>query len=55
VAHRGGREPGGAARILEHGCYQRLQIILRVHDVAEMTQVARAADCVLDPKLAPRN
>ncbi len=29
--------------------------IVRVHDVAEMTQVARAADCVLDPKLAPRN
>jgi len=29
--------------------------IVRVHDVTEMTQVARAADCVLDPKLAPRN
>lgn len=29
--------------------------IVRVHDVAEVTQVARAADCVLDPKLAPRN
>src|SRR6266403_597210 len=29
--------------------------IVRVHDVAEMTEVARAADCVLDPKLAPRN
>ena len=29
--------------------------IVRVHDVAEMAQVARAADCVLDPKLAPRN
>src|SRR6266851_2082950 len=29
--------------------------IVRVHDVAEMTQVTRAADCVLDPKLAPRN
>lgn len=24
--------------------------IVRVHDVAEMTQVARVADCVLDPK-----
>jgi dihydropteroate synthase len=29
--------------------------IVRVHDVAEMAQVARVADCVLDPKLAPRN
>jgi dihydropteroate synthase len=29
--------------------------IIRVHDVAEMAQVARVADCVLDPKLAPRN
>jgi len=29
--------------------------IVRVHDVAEMAQVARAADCVLDPGLAPRN
>jgi dihydropteroate synthase len=29
--------------------------IVRVHDVAEMAQVARAADCVLNPKLAPRN
>src|SRR5882724_4605661 len=29
--------------------------IVRVHDVAEMAQVARAADCVLDPRLAPRN
>ncbi len=29
--------------------------IVRVHDVAEMAQVRRAADCVLDPKLAPRN
>src|SRR3989441_4854638 len=28
--------------------------IVRVHDVVEMAQVARAADCVLDPKLAPR-
>jgi dihydropteroate synthase len=29
--------------------------IVRVHDVADMAQVARVADCVLDPKLAPRN
>jgi dihydropteroate synthase len=29
--------------------------IVRVHDVAEMAQVARVADCVLDSKLAPRN
>ena len=29
--------------------------IVRVHDVAEMAQVARVADCVPDPKLAPRN
>jgi dihydropteroate synthase len=29
--------------------------IIRVHDVAEMAQVACVADCVLDPKLAPRN
>ncbi len=29
--------------------------IVRVHDVAEMAQVARAADCILDPNLAPRN
>jgi len=29
--------------------------IVRVHDVAEMVQVARAADCVLDPGLAPKN
>jgi dihydropteroate synthase len=29
--------------------------IVRVHDIAEMVQVARAADCVLDPGLAPRN
>src|SRR5437879_9610109 len=28
--------------------------IVRVHDVVEMAQVARAADCVLDPKLVPR-
>jgi dihydropteroate synthase len=29
--------------------------IVRVHDVAEMAQVARVADCVLRPDLAPRN
>jgi dihydropteroate synthase len=29
--------------------------IVRVHDVAEMAQVARAADCVLDPRFAPKN
>jgi len=29
--------------------------IARVHDVAEMSQVARVADCVLDPKRAPKN
>jgi dihydropteroate synthase len=29
--------------------------IVRVHDVVEMARVARAADCVLDPRLAPRN
>jgi dihydropteroate synthase len=29
--------------------------IVRVHDVAEMAQVARVADCVLQPKLAPQN
>jgi dihydropteroate synthase len=29
--------------------------IVRVHDVAKMAQVARVADCALDPKLAPRN
>jgi dihydropteroate synthase len=29
--------------------------IVRVHDVAEMAQVARAADCAIDPKLAPRS
>jgi dihydropteroate synthase len=29
--------------------------IVRVHDVPEMAQVARVADCVLDPKLAPKN
>ena len=29
--------------------------IVRVHDVAEMLQVTRVADCVLNPTLAPRN
>jgi dihydropteroate synthase len=29
--------------------------IVRVHDVAEMLQVARVADCVLDPRKAPEN
>jgi dihydropteroate synthase len=29
--------------------------IVRVHDVAEMVQVARVADCLLNPKLAPGN
>ena len=29
--------------------------IVRVHDVAEMVQVARVADCVLNPKQRPRN
>lgn len=29
--------------------------IVRVHDVAEMIQVARVADCVLQPQLAPKN
>jgi len=29
--------------------------IVRVHDVAEMVQVARVADCLVDPKRAPRN
>jgi len=29
--------------------------IVRVHDVAEMVQVARTSDCVLDPGLAPKN
>ncbi len=28
--------------------------IVRVHDVAEMAQVARVADCVLDPRLSPK-
>ena len=29
--------------------------IVRVHDVAEMVQVARVADCLVDAKLAPKN
>jgi dihydropteroate synthase len=29
--------------------------MVRVHDVAEMAQVARVADCVTDPRLAPKN
>ncbi len=29
--------------------------IVRVHDVAEMVRVARVADCVVDPRLAPKN
>jgi dihydropteroate synthase len=29
--------------------------IVRVHDVAEMAQVARVADCLLDPRLRPKN
>ena len=29
--------------------------IVRVHDVAEMARVARVADCVVNPRLAPRN
>lgn len=29
--------------------------IVRVHDVTEMVQVARVADCLLNPRLAPRN
>ena len=29
--------------------------IIRVHDVSEMVQVARVADCVLDPKQRPQN
>lgn len=29
--------------------------IVRVHDVAEMAQVARVADCLLDPRKGPRN
>jgi dihydropteroate synthase len=29
--------------------------IVRVHDVAEMFQVARVADCLLDPRQRPKN
>src|SRR5450432_707319 len=29
--------------------------IVRVHDVAEMIRVARVADCILNPRLAPKN
>jgi len=29
--------------------------IVRVHDVREMVQVARVADCLLDPKQRPKN
>lgn len=29
--------------------------IVRVHDVAEMVQIARVADCVLDPRNSPKN
>ncbi len=29
--------------------------IVRVHDVSEMVQVARVADCLLDPKQRPKN
>ena len=29
--------------------------IVRVHDVAEMAHVARVADCILNPRLAPKN
>jgi dihydropteroate synthase len=29
--------------------------IVRVHDVAEMVQVARVADCVVEPRQAPKN
>lgn len=29
--------------------------IVRVHEVAEMARVARVADCVLNPKLSPKN
>jgi dihydropteroate synthase len=29
--------------------------IVRVHDVAEMAQVARVADCLVDTRLAPQN
>ena len=29
--------------------------IVRVHDVAEMASIARIADCILNPTLAPKN
>jgi dihydropteroate synthase len=29
--------------------------LVRVHDVSEMVQVARVADCILDPKQRPKN
>jgi dihydropteroate synthase len=29
--------------------------VVRVHDVSEMVQVARVADCILDPKQRPKN
>jgi len=29
--------------------------IVRIHDVAEMVQVARVADCFMNPRLAPKN
>jgi dihydropteroate synthase len=29
--------------------------IVRVHDVAEMVQVVRVADCVVEPQQAPKN
>ena len=29
--------------------------IVRVHDIAEMAQVARVADCLLDPKRSPKS
>jgi len=29
--------------------------IVRVHDVAQMLSVARVADCILDPTLAPKH
>ena len=29
--------------------------IVRVHDVSQMQSVARIADCILNPTLAPKN
>jgi dihydropteroate synthase len=49
----GGRIWGTAGTVaagISHGAH-----IVRVHDVAEMAQVARVADCVLRPELAPKN